>query len=145
GVRQLEQRIGAVTRKVARQIAGGDTKIIADNKIDADEVRALLGRPKVHPEHANTENEVGVATGMYYTPAGGDIMFVEAAIRRLFTYGNRSTDDDKTQVSGWGNVSLILTGQLGDVMKESARAAMTYAATHASQLKIPEDRLGSIE
>jgi ATP-dependent Lon protease len=72
-------------------------------------------------------------------------MFVEAAIRRLFSYGNRASDDDKTQVSGWGNVSLILTGQLGDVMKESARAAMTYAATHASKLKIPEDRLGSIE
>src|SRR4029077_1885363 len=52
---------------------------------------------------------------------------------------------EKTQVSGWGNVSLILTGQLGDVMKESARAAMTYAATHASSLAIPEDRLGSIE
>jgi ATP-dependent Lon protease len=145
GVRQLEQRISAVTRKVARQIAGGETKIIADNKIDADEVRELLGRPRVHPEHANTENEVGVATGMYYTPAGGDIMFVEAAIRRLFSYGNRSNDDEKTQVSGWGNVSLILTGQLGDVMKESARAAMTYAATHASKLQIPEDRLGSIE
>ena len=48
-------------------------------------------------------------------------------------------------MSGWGNVSLILTGQLGDVMKESARAALTYAATHASALKIPEDRLGSIE
>jgi ATP-dependent Lon protease len=72
-------------------------------------------------------------------------MFVEAAIRRLFGFGQRSSDDEKTQVSGWGNVSLILTGQLGDVMKESARAAMTYAATHASKLNIPEDRLGSIE
>ena len=145
GVRQLEQKVGAVTRKVARLIAGGDSKIIADSTIDADEVRQLLGRPRVHPEHANTENEVGVATGMYYTPAGGDIMFVEAAIRRLMGFGQRSSDDEKTQVSGWGNVSLILTGQLGDVMKESARAAMTYAATHASTLKIPEDRLGSIE
>jgi ATP-dependent Lon protease len=145
GVRQLEQRFGAVTRKVARQIAGGDNSVIADGKIDADEVRQLLGRPKVHPEHAAEVNEVGVATGMYYTPAGGDIMFVEAAIRRLFGYGQRSSDDEKTQVSGWGNVSLILTGQLGDVMKESARAAMTYAATHASTLKLPEDRLGSIE
>src|SRR3954463_2119577 len=84
GVRQLEQRVGAVARKVARQIAGGDSKVIADGKIDADEVRQLLGRPRVHPEHAAEENEVGVATGMYYTPAGGDIMFVEAAIRRLF-------------------------------------------------------------
>ena len=97
-------------------------------------MRELLGRPRVHPEHAAEENEVGVATGMYYTPAGGDIMFVEAAIRRLFGYGQRSTDDEKTQVSGWGNVSLILTGQLGDVMKESARAALTYAATHASRV-----------
>jgi len=77
---------------------------------------------------------------------GGDIMFVEAAIRRLHG-AQRATDspDEKGQVSGWGNVSLILTGQLGDVMKESARAALTYAATHATKLKIPEDRLGSIE
>jgi ATP-dependent Lon protease len=145
GVRQLERQIGAVSRKVARRIAAGDPKVIEDGKIDADEVRDLLGRPKVHPERAAEENEVGVATGMYYTPAGGDIMFVEAAIRRVFGYGQRSTDDEKTQVSGWGNVSLILTGQLGDVMKESARAAMTFAATHASRLQIPEDRLGSIE
>jgi ATP-dependent Lon protease len=145
GVRQLERQVGAVARKVARQIASGDTTTIADGKIDAEEVRKLLGRPRVHPEHAAEENEVGVATGMYYTPAGGDIMFVEAAIRRLYSYGQRASDDEKTQVSGWGNVSLILTGQLGDVMKESARAAMTYAATHASTLKIPEDRLGSIE
>src|SRR6185437_4007996 len=145
GVRQLERQVGAVSRKVARRIAGGDTQMIDDGKIDANEVRELLGRPRVHPEHAAEENEVGVATGMYYTPAGGDIMFVEAAIRRLYGFGQRATDDEKTQVSGWGNVSLILTGQLGDVMKESARAAMTYAATHASRLKIPEDRLGSIE
>jgi ATP-dependent Lon protease len=145
GVRQLERQIGAVARKVARKLAGGDESIVADGKIDADEVRLLLGRPRVHPEHAAEENEIGVATGMYYTPAGGDIMFVEAAIRRLLGSGTRSTDSDATQVSGWGNVSLILTGQLGDVMKESARAAMTYATTHASSLQIPEDRLGSIE
>src|SRR3954466_2721986 len=145
GVRQLERQIGAVARKVARKIAAGDETIISDKKIDAEEVRQLLGRPRVHPEHAAEENEIGVATGMYYTPAGGDIMFVEAAIRRLYGTGQRITDADTTQVSGWGNVSLILTGQLGDVMKESARAAMTYAATHASTLKIPEDRLGSIE
>jgi ATP-dependent Lon protease len=146
GVRQLERQIGAVARKVARKIAAGDPKVIEDGKIDADEVRELLGRPKVHPERASEENEVGVATGMYYTPAGGDIMFVEAAIRRMYGYGQRLADNEtKTQVSGWGNVSLILTGQLGDVMKESARAALTYAATHASSLDIPEDRLGSIE
>ncbi len=145
GVRQLERQVGAVARKVARKIAAGETTMLADGKIDAEEVRALLGRPRVHPERAAEENEVGVATGMYYTPAGGDIMFVEASIRRMFGAGQRSTDEERTQVSGWGNVSLILTGQLGDVMKESARAAMTYAATHASKLQIPEDRLGSIE
>src|SRR5205085_2215025 len=145
GVRQLERQIGAVARKVARRLAAGDQRMIEDGKIDAQEVRTLLGRPRVHPERAATENEIGVATGMYYTPAGGDIMFVEAAIRRLYGFGQRISDGEKSQVSGWGNVSLILTGQLGDVMKESARAALTYAATHASTLKIPEDRLGSIE
>src|SRR2546423_3725511 len=89
GVRQLERQIGAGARKVARRIAAGDPKIIEDGKIDENEVRELLGRPKVHPERAGEENEVGVATGMYYTPAGGDIMFVEAAIRRLYGFGQR--------------------------------------------------------
>jgi ATP-dependent Lon protease len=141
GVRQLERQVGAVTRKLARKFAAAEA---VDPVITADDVRSLLGRPRVHPERAGQENEVGVATGMYYTPAGGDIMFVEAAVRRL--YGPAPVPADATtQVSGWGQVSLILTGQLGDVMKESARAALTYAATHAAALKIPEDRLGSIE
>ena len=111
-------------------IAAGET---GDRRrtIDAEDVRELLGRPRVHPERAAEENEVGVATGMYYTPAGGDIMFVEAAIRRLLRRGQRSTTTSTRRSAGWGNVSLILTGQLGDVMKESARAALTYAATHA--------------
>ncbi len=139
GVRQLERQVGAVARKVARKLAAGEP---TEHEITAVDVRELLGRPRVHPEHANEQNEVGVATGMYYTPMGGDIMFVEAAIRRLY---NARTADDTGQVSGWGNVSLILTGQLGDVMKESARAALTYAATHASRLQIAEDRLGALE
>jgi ATP-dependent Lon protease len=143
GVRQLERQVGAVARKVARKIASGDTSALTDETLTAEEVGILLGRPRVHPEHMAEENEVGVATGMYYTPAGGDIMFVEAAIRRL--HGAPPAADKATQVTGWGNVSLILTGQLGDVMKESARAALTYAATHARELNIPEDRLGSIE
>jgi ATP-dependent Lon protease len=143
GVRQLERQVGAVARKVARKIASGDTSELTDDTLTAEEVGILLGRPRVHPEHMAEENEVGVATGMYYTPAGGDIMFVEAAIRRL--HGGAPPADKATQVTGWGNVSLILTGQLGDVMKESARAALTYAATHARELNIPEDRLGSIE
>ncbi len=139
GVRQLERQIGAVARKLARKIASKDE---VPKVVDADEVRTLLGRPKVHPEHIQAQNEVGVATGMYYTPMGGDIMFVEASIRRF--YGNRSNDSVETAGPG-GAVSLILTGQLGDVMKESARAAFTYATNNAARLGIPKDRLGSIE
>jgi ATP-dependent Lon protease len=139
GVRQLERQIGAVARKLARKIAAGDE---VPQKVDAGEVRTLLGRPKVHPEHIQAQNEVGVATGMYYTPMGGDIMFVEASIRRFF--GNRSNDNSDSPGPG-GAVSLILTGQLGDVMKESARAAFTYATNNAARLGIPKDRLGSIE
>ncbi len=139
GVRQLERQVGAVARKVARKLAAGEE---IDLNITDEAVRDLLGRPKVRPERAAEENEIGVATGMYYTPAGGDIMFVEAAIRRLYGIPQQ---DLQMQVGGLGNVSLILTGQLGDVMKESARAALTYAATHASSLQIPDDRLGNIE
>jgi len=139
GVRQLERQIGAVARKLARKIASNDE---VPKIVDSEEVRALLGRPKVHPEHIQPQNEVGVATGMYYTPMGGDIMFVEASIRRFF--GNRA--NDSTEMTGPGGaVSLILTGQLGDVMKESARAAFTYATNNAARLGIPKDRLGSIE
>ncbi|HEY5414300.1 MAG TPA: endopeptidase La [Gemmatimonadaceae bacterium] len=143
GVRQLERQIGAVARKVARRIAAGDSGVIDDGKIDANEVRELLGRPKVHPERAAETNEVGIATGMYYTPVGGDIMFVEASIRRY--YGGAPNVDQSMQVGPGGAVSLILTGQLGDVMKESARAAFTYATNNAAKLGIPKDRLGAIE
>jgi len=143
GVRQLERQIGAVARKVARRIAAGDTGVIDDGIIDANEVRELLGRPKVHPERIAETNEVGIATGMYYTPVGGDIMFVEASIRRY--YGGAPNVDQSMQVGPGGAVSLILTGQLGDVMKESARAAFTYATNNAAKLGIPKDRLGAIE
>src|SRR3954454_15299063 len=139
GVRQLERKVGAVARKLARKIAASEE---VKHVVDADAVRDLLGRPRVHPEHALDESEVGIATGMYYTPMGGDIMFVEASIRRY--YGNRESDS-QTQSGVGGPVSLILTGQLGDVMKESARAAFTYATNNASNLGIPRDRLGAIE
>ncbi len=139
GVRQLERQVGAVARKVARKIATGEP---VELKIDAEQVREILGRPKVHPEHIQAENQVGVATGMYYTPVGGDIMFVEASIRRF--YGNRTGDSVEMPGPG-GAVSLILTGQLGDVMKESARAAFTYATNNAATLGIPRERLGAIE
>ena len=118
GVRQLERELGKVARKVAREIAGGDATSLV---VDRDGVDRLLGRPRVHPERAARASEVGIATGMYYTPVGGDIMFVEASVMR-------------------GKGDLVLTGQLGDVMKESARAGLTYAKTHADELGIPLER-----
>jgi ATP-dependent Lon protease len=117
GVRQLEREIGRVARKVARRIAAGEVQQLT---IDREGVDDLLGRPKVHPEKAAGEDQVGVATGMYYTPTGGDIMFVEASTMR-------------------GKGELVLTGQLGDVMKESARAAWTYARSHAAALQVPDE------
>ena len=138
GVRQLERQIGAVARKLARKIAASED---VAHDVNEEAVRELLGRPRVHPEHAMEASEVGIATGMYYTPMGGDIMFVEASIRRY--YGSRTGDTE--QVGPGGPVSLILTGQLGDVMKESARAAFTYATNNAANLGIPKDRLGAIE
>ena len=118
GVRQLERELGKVARKVAREIAAGDATAV---NVDAAAVDRLLGRPRVHPERAARTPEVGIATGMYYTPVGGDIMFVEASVMR-------------------GKGDLVLTGQLGDVMKESARAGLTYAKTHADELGIPVER-----
>jgi len=136
GVRQLEREIGKVARKVARRIATKEgTDVTTDGVIDAEEVRELLGRPKVHPEKANAVHEVGIATGMYYTPMGGDIMFVEASVRALAA----------PAAEGGAPVSLILTGQLGDVMKESARAAFTYVTKNAELLGIPKTKLGTVE
>jgi ATP-dependent Lon protease len=117
GVRQLEREIGRLARKVARKIAAKEVEQVT---VDKDMVDDLLGRPKVHPEKAARQDEIGVATGMYYTPTGGDIMFVEASTMR-------------------GKGELVLTGQLGDVMKESARAAWTYARSHAAGLQIADE------
>jgi ATP-dependent Lon protease len=119
GVRQLERELGRLARKVARRVAA---KEIEHATVDQPDVRPLLGRPRVHPEKAAREDQLGIATGMYYTPAGGDIMFVEVATMR-------------------GKGSLILTGQLGDVMKESAQAAWTFARSHAELLSIEDDRV----
>ncbi|MCP4204659.1 MAG: endopeptidase La, partial [bacterium] len=114
GVRQLERQIGKLCRKVARRVAAGDEEV---GELTPEEVRELLGRSKVHPETALVEDQVGVATGMFYTPAGGDILFVEV-----------------TTMPGKGE--LVLTGQLGDVMKESARAAWSYARSRAGKFGI---------
>lgn len=123
GVRQLERELGKLARKAARRIASGDAESVT---VEAAAVHALLGRARVHPERAAIEDAIGVATGMYYTPMGGDIMFVEASIVKA-------------------KDNLILTGQLGDVMKESARAALTYAKTYHDHLGIPTENLKDIE
>ena len=127
GVRQLERELGRMVRKVARKLAstpeepdddsdeGGE---VATTNVGAAGVREFLGRPRVRPERALERDAVGVATGMYYTPVGGDIMFVEVETTK-------------------GKGELQLTGQLGDVMKESARAAWTYARSNAEALRIP--------
>lgn len=136
GVRQLEREIGKLARKAARRIAAGRVKRV---RVTPKHVRDFLGRSRVHPEKVGGENLVGVATGMYYTPMGGDIMFIEVSASQR---SGPSTDASETSTAGMGN--LVLTGQLGDVMKESARASLTYARTHAVRYGIdPRKAWGS--
>ena len=118
GVRQLEREIGALLRKAARRILEEGKKRV---RITEKDLEAYLGPPRFLPETEAREPQVGVATGMYYTPVGGDIMFVEVSV-----------------MPGKGN--LILTGQLGDVMKESARAALSYAKKNALRFGIPLEK-----
>ncbi|HEX7239434.1 MAG TPA: endopeptidase La [Longimicrobiaceae bacterium] len=138
GVRQLERELGKVARKAARRIASGTTERVV---VDEAAVRDLLGRSRVHPERAGREDLVGVATGLYYTPMGGDIMFIEASAQQR-TFAAPGDAGAEHAPPGFGN--LVLTGQLGDVMKESARAALTYARAHASRYGIdPRKAWGS--
>jgi ATP-dependent Lon protease len=117
GVRQLEREVGTVLRKTATRVAAGHEP--RPLVIDSAAVVDALGRPKFHQEVAARTGVAGVATGLAVTGAGGDVLFVEAA-------------------SMAGKNGLVLTGQLGDVMKESARIALTYVQSHASQLGIAD-------
>jgi ATP-dependent Lon protease len=121
GVRSLERNLGTVLRKTATQIASG--KAAAPVKIDLEIVRDALGRQKFFQESAARTATPGVATGLAVTGAGGDVLFVEATAMK----GGSS-----------GANSLVLTGQLGDVMKESARIALSYVRGHAEELGIDE-------
>jgi ATP-dependent Lon protease len=116
GLRNLEREIASVCRKVARQVASGEHKV---RKIHIDNLDQFLGRPKIFQDELLKRDQIGVATGLAWTPVGGDILFVEA-----------------TGMAGKG--TLTLTGQLGDVMKESAQAALSYARTHAKEFGIKE-------
>ena len=123
GVRNLERTIGTLARKAARRIAHGDAKRV---RLTERSLEGYLGAERFVPESEGEENLVGVATGMYYTPVGGDILFVETSVTP-------------------GKSGFVLTGQLGDVMKESARAALTYAKANADRFGIPRAQLEETE
>jgi ATP-dependent Lon protease len=112
GVRELERQIGAIARKVAREVAEGRTP---KGSIGEQRARELLGRKRYHSETKRRTRVPGVATGLAWTPVGGDVLFIEA-----------------TAFEGEGK--LQITGQLGEVMKESAQAAMSYVRVHQSEL-----------
>jgi ATP-dependent Lon protease len=117
GVRQLERELGTLLRKTATNIAS--EKATAPVTVDLDLVRDALGRQKVFQEAAARTAVPGVATGLAVTGTGGDVLFVEA-----------------NKMDGKGTAGLTLTGQLGDVMKESARIALTYVRAHSDELGI---------
>ena len=122
GVRNLEREIGKALRKVATQIAAGDAT--APVTVDAGDVRTYLGRPKFFFEAADRTSVPGVATGLAVTGTGGDVLFIEA------------TREDSSENDG-----LTLTGQLGDVMKESAQIALSYVRSHSAELGIEPGKL----
>lgn len=118
GVRNLEREIANICRKVAKEVAQGKKGV---TRVTARKVKDFLGQPKYHYGVAEEKDEVGAATGLVYTEFGGDIVTIEVGLMRA----------DKG--------ALLLTGQLGDVMKESAQAALTYVRSKAQVLKIDEE------
>jgi len=115
GVRNLERQIGTVCRKVARQVAEGNGKPRGKARISGKKARELLGRRRVFAEQRRRTKVPGVATGLAWTPTGGDVLFIEA-----------------TAMPGSGK--LTITGQLGEVMKESAQAALSYVRGHCNEI-----------
>jgi ATP-dependent Lon protease len=119
GVRNLEREVASLCRDAAVKIAGGVQQVT----IDRAEVHEVLGPPRFEPEIANKRPEVGVATGLGWTPVGGDLLFIEAR-----------------KMPGKGK--LVLTGQVGDVMNESAHAARSWLGANAGRLGVPAGLLG---
>jgi ATP-dependent Lon protease len=117
GLRNLEREIGNVCRKVARKVAEGREKKMV---IKSDNVNKYLGVPRFLPEEEIEEDETGVSTGLAWTPSGGEILRVEASITK-------------------GRSKLELTGQLGDVMRESAQASLSYAKRRLGEFNMPQD------
>ncbi len=123
GVRNLERELGKVLRKVATKLARGDAH--APVNVDVIDIREYLGRPRFFFEAAERTSVPGVATGLAVTGTGGDVLFIEA-----------------TRMEGEGPDALMLTGQLGDVMKESGQIALSYVRSHAEELGVPASSLG---
>lgn len=117
GVRQLEREIAALTRKATRKIVSGNGHVPRPLTVKADELKNFLGAPKFISETAENIKEIGIATGMAWTPVGGEVLFIEA-----------------TRMPGKGG--LILTGSLGDVMKESAQTALSYLRAQSKSLGV---------
>ena len=117
GLRQLEREIATICRKVARRVAEGDTSLV---QVTSENLHDFLGVAKIEPDAMLRNDEVGVATGLAVTATGGDILFIEAITMK-------------------GKGMLQLTGQLGDVMRESAHAAYSYAKSRARELGIDEE------
>jgi len=123
GLRKLEQQIATICRKVAKEIAMGNTR---PRTVTGRELSDYLGPIQHIPEVAERSDEVGVATGLAWTSSGGDILFIEATRMK-------------------GNGGLSITGQLGEVMRESAQAALSYVKAHALALGIDEDAFGKLD
>ncbi len=117
GLRNLERELGAVCRKIARKVAEG---VAGPVRVLRDDVEGYLGPEKFFPEIAERTKVPGVAIGLAWTPTGGEVLFIEATAMR-------------------GSKDLTLTGQLGDVMKESAQAALSYVRSRASSLRLAPD------
>ena len=117
GLRQLEREIGTICRKVARRIAEGHQGIV---RVTLRNLHEFLRAPKILPDEILKKDQIGVATGLAWTAVGGEVLFIEAL-----------------RIKGKGN--LVLTGQLGDVMRESAQAAYSYAKSRARELEIDEE------
>jgi len=122
GVRNLEREIGRALRKVATRVAACKAKVECGLAVDPERVREFLGKPRFRDEAQLRTELPGVATGLAWTPAGGEVLFVEARAME-------------------GKDGLILTGQLGDVMKESARIALSYVQGELERLGLPKDAL----
>src|SRR5213078_3755551 len=123
GLRQFERDIATVCRKVARRVAEGNDGLV---RVTINNLQEFLGIPHVHPDEVLKKDQVGVATGLAWTPAGGDVLFIEALLTA-------------------GKGSLQLTGQLGDVMKESAQAALSWAKARAEELDIDPEKFGKFD